>query len=424
MSKHTQTSSIVPLEISSHRFKALDALRGLAAWSVVLYHFLLVLPPSMLYTVVGSTPLHLLTNGPEAVILFFLLSGFVLASLWSRNTSGYVGYGVKRVTRLCLPFYAALLLAALLDLYFLHPLHVSNEWINSTWTIRPTWPMAFSVIMTADHWMQQFNTAFWSVGYEVRISLLFPLLYWLVLRVRSILGVPILLLSQLALPFAHPFDRYIDSGFQAAVIEFALGILLFRELPRLLLVVNRVPPARRKLLALVFILLYAVAVPAPQLDVVQRSGPQENVPAITTANTTTKQKLSFKTKLRRALVTEARLLRIQCGMVAAVGVMLMAIALPSLRAALQQGWLLRIGALSYSTYLLHGTVLFALIRAFYGRFSFAYLVLPYLVLVYLASEVFHKLIDQPAVLLSRKVEARLLKKATYIEKGQPAGWPL
>lgn len=417
MSKDIQTSSVVPLEISSHRFKELDALRGIAAWSVVLHHFLLVLPPTMLYTVIGSTPLHLFTNGPEAVILFFLLSGFVLTSLWSRNTSGYIGYGAKRITRLCLPFYAALLVAALLDLYFLHPLHVTNAWINSTWTVRPTWHMTLSVAATSNDWTQQLNTAFWSVGYEIRISLLFPLLYWLVFRVRSVIAAPILLLSQLALPFAHPFDRYIDSDFAAAVIEFALGILLFRELPRLLLLVNRISVARRKLLALAFVLLYAVAVPAPDLNVVQRSTPQEAVATQVAANTL-KPKLSFKTKLRRALGTEGRLLRVQCGMLAAAGVILMVIALPSLRSALQQGWLLRIGALSYSTYLLHGTILFALIRAFYGRVSFPYLLAPYLILVYLCSELFHKVVDQPAVLLSRRAEALLLESS--IQTKQPA----
>ncbi len=399
-----KTGVAVQLELSSHRFKELDALRGLAAWSVVLYHFLLVLPPSRFYTVVSSTPLHLFTNGPQAVILFFLLSGFVLTGLWSRNTSGYTGYGVKRLTRLCLPFYAALLIAALLDLYFMHPLHVTNAWINHTWTVRPTWHMALSTALASDAWMQQFNTAFWSVGYEIRISLLFPLMYWLILRVRSTIALPVVLLSQLALPFAHPLNRHIDSNFLAAVVEFALGILLFRHLPTLLSLVDRIRPVHRQLLALVFVLLYAVAVPAPELKNVQGTESQDAAAAMT-APSPTHPRLSFRIKLRRALLVERRIFRVQCGMLAAVGVIVIAIALPSLRSVLQHAPLLRVGALSYSTYLLHGSVLFALIRAFYGRLPFAYLVVPYLVLVYLASEIFHKLVDQPAIFLSRRAEA-------------------
>lgn len=269
--------------------------------------------------------------------------------------------------------------------------------------------------VTAGRWMQQFNTAFWSVGYEIRISLVFPVLYWLVFKVRSVVAAPALLLGQLALPFAHPLDRHISSEFAAAVIEFALGILLYRELPRLLSLVHRVSMARRRSLAFAFILLYAVAVPAPDLDAVQRTKPQEAA-ATQVAATAVTPKLTFRTKLRRALGTEARLLRVQGGMLAAVGVILMAIALPSLRTALQHGWLLRIGALSYSTYLLHGTILFALIRAFYGRVSFPYLLPLYLVLVYLSSEIFHKIVDQPAVLLSRRTEASLLMNSGPINK--------
>lgn len=402
-----QAGIAVPLELSSHRFKELDALRGLAAWTVVLYHFLLVLPPSRFYAVVGSTPLHLFTNGPQAVILFFLLSGFVLTGLWSRNQSGYVGYGIKRLTRLCLPFYAALLLAALLDVYFMHPLHVTNEWINRTWTVRPTWHMALATALAQDTWSQQFNTAFWSVGYEIRISLLFPLLYWLVLRVRTAVALPILLLSQLALPFAHPLDRHVDSDFLAAVVEFALGILLFRHLPGLLSQADRIKPLHRRLVGLVFVLLYAVSVPAPDLNVVQGTDAQNSSAAHALPSplpSPGQPRMSFRIKLGRALMMEWRLLRVQGGMLAAAGIILVAISIPSLRTALQHPGLLRIGALSYSTYLLHGTILFTLIRAFYGRLPFLYLLVPYLVLVYVASEVFHKLVDQPSIFLSRRAE--------------------
>ncbi len=73
------------------RWKGLDGLRGLAAIVVVLHHSLLTSPslalayfggpkapvgsPSWLLT---YTPLHLVWAGPEAVLVFFVLSGFVL----------------------------------------------------------------------------------------------------------------------------------------------------------------------------------------------------------------------------------------------------------------------------------------------------------------------------------------------------------
>ena len=67
----------------SVRLTELDSLRGLAALSVVFAHYLHVFPVGgevdRMAHVATRTPLYLAYAGHEAVILFFLLSGFVLA---------------------------------------------------------------------------------------------------------------------------------------------------------------------------------------------------------------------------------------------------------------------------------------------------------------------------------------------------------
>ncbi|GEC75563.1 hypothetical protein GCM10010213_17640 [Microbacterium maritypicum] len=77
---------------NSSRFIALDGLRGVAAVMVVVYHFLLATSLSDEYLrvlsgetssspvvgLIANTPLRYLVMGPEAVIVFFVLSGFVL----------------------------------------------------------------------------------------------------------------------------------------------------------------------------------------------------------------------------------------------------------------------------------------------------------------------------------------------------------
>lgn len=76
---------------SRHIFPALDAMRGLAALAVVLFHFARVAAP-------GVAP-----SGHLAVDLFFLMSGFVIAQAYGRkllNPGGFVGFVRTRVIRL------------------------------------------------------------------------------------------------------------------------------------------------------------------------------------------------------------------------------------------------------------------------------------------------------------------------------------
>ena len=77
------------VQTGEQRIAALDGLRGLAAATVAIGHGLDVFPTVWLASNHGPaagalgwltySPLHLLWAGHEAVILFFVLSGFVLA---------------------------------------------------------------------------------------------------------------------------------------------------------------------------------------------------------------------------------------------------------------------------------------------------------------------------------------------------------
>ncbi|MCB9988463.1 MAG: acyltransferase family protein [Rhodospirillales bacterium] len=65
----------------SQRFHGLDSLRGIAALVVVFNHFYGVIPAlaSSENWLFSYTPLHTLIAGRQAVIIFFVLSGFVLS---------------------------------------------------------------------------------------------------------------------------------------------------------------------------------------------------------------------------------------------------------------------------------------------------------------------------------------------------------
>lgn len=108
---------------SSRRMASLDGLRGIAAVVVLLNHSF-VLVPSVADAFNGTekghgvawwftyTPLHVVWAGSEAVMVFFVLSGFVLTRSCEAVYSSWRAYYPSRLLRLYLPVVAALLFAA------------------------------------------------------------------------------------------------------------------------------------------------------------------------------------------------------------------------------------------------------------------------------------------------------------------------
>ena len=170
------------------RWRELDAIRGIAACIVVLWHFYQSLTPESLPAWIRwsmeCTPLYILISGTESVMLFFLLSGFVLSLPFHRNPNrlGYRSFLVKRIARIYLPYLAALLLAVLGNAWF-HGLAL-NSWFMETWYHPPRLTTVLEhVLFLGNYNYYAFNTAFWSLVYEMRISVVFPFLCILVIRI-------------------------------------------------------------------------------------------------------------------------------------------------------------------------------------------------------------------------------------------------
>lgn len=186
-------------ESASTRFVALDGLRGTAAVIVVIYHVLLASSFSdgylrvldggasavPLINVIANTPARYLVMGPEAVIVFFVLSGFVLVlpmlrgrglDLWS--------YFPRRLLRLWLPSAGAVVLAVVIIL-------ATRQ--NPT-DARSSWSQAFSfpTLSVGDVVDSLFlitgspklNNPLWTLRWELLFSLLLPVAFLLVVRIR------------------------------------------------------------------------------------------------------------------------------------------------------------------------------------------------------------------------------------------------
>jgi peptidoglycan/LPS O-acetylase OafA/YrhL len=197
-----------------HRIEALDSLRGIAALQVLLHHCLLCVP--VLYTVFSYkvplpftgvknavlnaltySPLHFFWLGNEPVILFFVLSGFVLSLPFNDGGKNfdYKAYFVKRLIRLYIPYIVAIFVSMLLRVGLYHPLniHISN-WFIGMWTKPVSGQQLVDIILLkSDAEFQNVVSTLWSLVIEIKLSLIFPLLLFFYRRLNFIWSIVVLL---------------------------------------------------------------------------------------------------------------------------------------------------------------------------------------------------------------------------------------
>jgi len=352
------------------RWRELDAIRGIAACIVVLWHFYQALSPESFPTWIRwgmeRTPLYLFISGTESVLLFFLLSGFVLSLPFHRHPDhlGYRAFVVKRIARIYIPYLAALLLAVAGNAFY-HGLPL-NSWFTETWGKPVDWTTFFQhVLFLGNYDYYAFNTAFWSLVYEMRISLIFPALCLFVIRIgwsRSIL---------LAIGFAisSVFLRLGGVPGQTAetfkyVSFFVVGILLAQFASRIREFVSRIPNHLRVAGILLSLLGYALG-------------------------------HLFPSAIKDTLI-----------LIGASGIIVAGITEPRLCQILRWPLFQFLGRISYSIYLLHGTILFLLVYLFYQRVPLTWLFLPLLAFVLAASILFYHLIERPSIKLGRQLAKR------------------
>lgn len=374
----------------SHHLPELDALRGLAAVVVVLSHFARLWDASELShrTRILLDQVFLpLVNGRSSVTLFFLLSGFVLTLPYKRGKGlPYATFFLRRLARIYFPYLVALVLALLGDWVLQDPIHIS-PWFSQTWTAPLTPSLILQhLLLIGSYDTAQVNTAFWSLAIEMRLSIVFPLLCIPLLRWRrpfalTLLGA--LLLLDVAIPHfltqhlaTIPLDNLTDTTL--GVVSFAFGILLARRLEPLQEIWHRLPRASRLLLATL------------SFGLLEWSGNLLHTPLWILVNL-----LSIAGGCGVLLVT-------LCSQRASV---LLNHRLPA--------WL---GRISYSLYLVHATVLFALVHLFNGYITRSELFLPYLACAFGLAVLFFFAVERPSIQLSRnfhvKTRPRVLQMPT------------
>ena len=151
------------------KLRKLDSIRGAAAVYVMCSHIVLDSHPNQIIK-------FLFSFGQEAVIAFFLLSGFVIFYSYHRKKVSFLSYLIKRVKRIYIPLVFAYLLSIVVALL--------NQNIERFSLIE----LLGNILMLQDieagkpgNWFKPFmgNGPLWSLSYEWYFYMLFPLVVFL-----------------------------------------------------------------------------------------------------------------------------------------------------------------------------------------------------------------------------------------------------
>ncbi|MDR5786573.1 acyltransferase [Caballeronia sp. LP003] len=218
------------------RYHQLDSLRGIAALTVVFSHYSQITLTHWLQHV----PWRAIAEGHSAVILFFALSGFALAmQITGDSRPGFAEFIVKRVCRIYIPYLIAVLAAyTAYCLLYRSNLSWTGEWVNQAWHAgidrHDLLDHLYFVIPFSNSTL---DPVLWSLVYEMRISLIFPLLVVVVFATPVWFSVALsMCFSLAAFGYYHHLQRtLLDASIQGEWMPtihymsmFVLGALIAR----------------------------------------------------------------------------------------------------------------------------------------------------------------------------------------------------
>lgn len=182
-------------------------------------------------------PIYAIFAGHSAVMLFFVLSGYVLYLPYLQGRQpGYLAYVVKRWCRIYIPYFVAMV-GAMLGATFLYsgPIPDLSPWLNASWIDSVTTQSIIDYSLLIGSTKEgDFNNVIWSLVHEMRISLLFPLIALMVTRLRwwqsLLIGIAVSLFGHFGPIYYWRLRPYIEYGLTAHyVLMFIIGAVLAKN---------------------------------------------------------------------------------------------------------------------------------------------------------------------------------------------------
>jgi peptidoglycan/LPS O-acetylase OafA/YrhL len=263
-----ELTAIQETQSGVQRLPELDALRGIAAFSVVLWHFYC----ATFVSLPASWVIFWISRGNGAVTLFFILSGFVLSLPYQRDQPPvYSAFITRRICRIYLPYLVGIGLSILVVTFVC----VSNkpglsDGFNTVCGVPFDYArMLEHLFLIGNIHSNTYNNAIWSLIHEMRVSLIFPVLYWVVRRnkiaVNLILCVSLTAISTIIGKFNLEWENgcQTDYCFTLRVISFfIIGILLAQYRDALVRGYRRIPTVVKILALLLAAVLYRISMEA------------------------------------------------------------------------------------------------------------------------------------------------------------------
>jgi peptidoglycan/LPS O-acetylase OafA/YrhL len=222
--------------VTSSRDRPLDGLRGVAALIVFTGHLFVVNVPSLANgALAGSTidvsvpayallytPLHIVWAGAEAVTVFFVLSGYVLALPYVRGETFRASFYPRRLLRLYLPVWGALCLTALVHVAIVRGAGgAATWWLDSHSDQITGGDVRDSVLLLHGAGNYSLLAVLWSLHWEVVFSLLLPLFLLVGRATRRVAPVVALVaLGTLAVHGPHDTPRYLPLFLLGTLIAY------------------------------------------------------------------------------------------------------------------------------------------------------------------------------------------------------------
>jgi peptidoglycan/LPS O-acetylase OafA/YrhL len=350
------------------RLPELDALRGIAAFSVVVWHFYC----ATFVSLPASWIIFWISRGNGAVTLFFILSGFVLSLPFQRDQPPvYSAFIIRRICRIYLPYLVGVGISILVVTFVCIE---KKPGLSDGFNLVCGVPLRYMNML--EHFFlignihsDTYNSAIWSLIHEMRVSLIFPVLFWVVRRNKIVANL-ILCVSLTAFTiFIEKFNLQWENGYQTdycftlrVVSLFIIGILLAQYREALVRGYRRIPTVVKILLLLFAVVLYRISMEATNAFLVDYG--------------------------------------VACGVAVFI---ISALGSRRISTILRKPLFAFLGKISYAMYLNHLSVIYLVLYLCYPALPLWPLCLVVIAITVMLSSIFWKFIERPSISLGRRL---------------------